>query len=361
MHKIGILNHIQTPPDWKKRLLARAEQSGHGRRPAYRRLSVTAAASLLLLGLISGTALASAFARGGFLAGFFVRKAAEVPGAQAYMDTAQLSEITGATIGTVVDTDELRIDVMDVVSSGSDAVAALRVTAKQLDTVLRDNGWDEVPLNNYQFGSDTEGTLFEAMESDGIQYIYSDEAPSLAANQLYLILQISSLEGFTDGPYTVELRSFGYYDRSNGARITTVYPGPWTFGLDLGGDTAHSRTLFLGQSVSAGGYEYCIENVYLTPFRFIAVISCEGESDISAERFQTFWEAVSDLSLVTAAGEAVEGAVTAGSGGENFPESTCQAALQFQVPVNVEHIAAVHIFGQDYPLPPPASGSFDAD
>lgn len=355
MNRIDTLHAIKTPPAWKERLLERAGRKSPGKRRVFSRAAVTAAA-VLLLGLLSGTALA--MAEGGFFAGFFARQAESRPDAQAYMDLSQLPALAGATVGTAADTDELRIDVMEVLASGTDAVVALRVTAKELDTVLRDNGWEDVPLNNYRFGSDNGGTLFEEMTRGSIQYVYCDQDSSLAANQFYLILAVSAPDNFSGGPYTLELRSLGYYGSAaaEGVRsgiITTVYPGPWTISLDLSGDTDHSRTLFLGQSITIGTYEYCIEDISLTPFSFSAVVTYEGEPDTSSQRFQEFWQAASDLSFVTAEGITVEGtSLSAGGGSDHSPAASYQVGCKFQVPVDVTGITGIHIFGQDYPLPP---------
>ena len=272
-----------------------------------------------------------------------------------YMDASQLSEIAGKTIGTVVDTNEFRIDVTDVVSSGSDVMVSLRVTAKQLDSVLRYTGWDDVPLNNYRFGSE-DGTLFNKMESATVRYIYSDEDNSLAKNQFYLVLTVTSLDGFKDSPYTVELQSFGYYDRlaaSGGGSVTTVYEGPWTIKLNLSGDTDHSRTIFLNRSVDIGEYEYDIEGVYLTPFGCTAVISYDGDPDLSEKRYQEVSDGASDIALYTTDGTPVgHGEVNVVNGDTGWPDSSYHVTIKFDVSVNVKNINKIHFLGREFDLSP---------
>lgn len=189
------------------------------------------------------------------------------------------------------------------------------------DSVLLYTGFDEDPLENYRFDSVCSGTLFDHMEFATIHYIYSDEDPSLADNQLYLILTVTSLDGFKDSPYTMELQSFGYYDSfaatGDSVSITTVYKGPWAFKLDLSGDT----------------YEYNIESVYITPFTCTTVISYDGDPNVLSERFTDISDAVSDLAFYTGDGISIEQRkVTVNSGGTDHPDSTCHVTTSFEIP-----------------------------
>ena len=354
MNSIFKLQNIKTPQTWKERLNERVSQGKTTRGPTYKKFPVMMAAVITIVLLMTGTALAYALTGGEFFTKLFMQKAEAGTADYSNIDVSQLSEIAGKTIGTVVDTDELRIDVTDVVSSGSDAMVALRVTAKQLGSVLRYTGWDEVPLNNYRFGSEN-GTLFSNMESATIRYIYSDEDNSLAQNQFYLVLTVTSLDGFKDNPYTVELQSFGYYDRlaatGGGVGITTVYEGPWTIKLDLSGDTDHSRTVLLNRSVDIGEYNYDIEGVYLTPFSCTAVISYDGDPDLSRERYKEISGEAADFALYTTGGTPVEhGEVRVKNGGADWPDSTYHVTIYFDMPVNVEDVLRIHIFGQNYNL-----------
>jgi hypothetical protein len=305
--------------------------------------------------LLAGTALAYTLSGGEFFFGFFTQKAEKGAADYSYMDVTQLSEIAGTTLGTVVDTEELRIEVMDVIASGSDAMAALRVTAKQLDSVLLYTGWDEVPLNNYRFGSELAPLNLEPVR---VQYIYSDEDASLADNQFYLVLAVACPDGLTEGHYFIELGSFGYYDRfaslaagESGCGVTAVYEGPWAIDLALSGDTGHSRSVLLNRSADIGGYTYTIEGIYLTPFSCTTVISYKGAPDLSSERNRELAGASSDFALYLTDGTSVayEERSVANDGNE-YPDSTYRVTVRFDVPVNVSDIDGFHIFGQDYDI-----------
>ena len=359
------LQNIKTPQVWKERFSERIAREKPTRKIACKKFPVMVAAVISIIVLLTGTALAYALTGGAFFTKIFTQRAELGATDYSYMDVSQLSEIAGKNIGTVVDTDELQIDVTDVLSSGSDAMVALRVTAKQLDSVLLYTGFDEVPLNNYRFGSE-DGTLFNNMDSATVQYIYSDEDNSLADNQFYLVLTVTSLDGFKDNPYTIELQSFGYYDlhTASGDKvfITKVYDGPWEINLDLSGDTDHSRTVFLNNVIEISEYKYDIEGVYLTPFSCTAIISYDGDPDLSKERYKAVYEKAADFALYTTEGAPVEhGDVGVMNGGVDSPDSTYHVTVYFDVPVDVENITKIHIFGQDCDIFPTSSATEDRD
>jgi hypothetical protein len=346
------MRNINTPMAWKERLNEKINENIPIKLSIYRKLPVALIAVIALAVLFAGTALAYALTGGAFFSRLFEQKAETDPTAYSYIDVSQLPEIAGTTSGMVVDTNELRIDVIDVVSSGNDAMIALRVTAKQLDSVLRYTGWDEVPLNNYRFDSAVD-LQFRDTKSCSYEYIYSDEDRTLVDNQFYLVLTITSLDGIKSSTYNINLGTFGYYDRlssaGSGVGITAVYQGPWTIEFNLSGDTTHSRTVFLNQNVDIDNYKYNIKNVYLSPFSSTIVIAYDGEPDLSSQRFKAVMDAASDLALYLKNGTLLEQYdFSATTGGNDWPDSTYLITLNFAVPVDVENIGILHIFGNDY-------------
>lgn len=354
MSNISDIRNVRTPLAWKERLNKKINENKPIKLSIYRKLPVALIAVIALAVLLTGTALAYALTGGAFFTKLFEQKAKSDPTDFSYIDVSQLPEIAGNTSGIVVDTDELRIEVTDVISSGNDAMVALRVTAKQLDSVLRYTGWDEVPLNNYRFDS-ADDLQFRDTESYSYEYIYSDEDRSLADNQFYLVLTITSLDGFKNSPFRFNLQSFGYYDRlsSTGSDvgITAVYQGPWTIELNLSGDTNHSRTVFLDQDVDIGKYKYNIKDIYLSPFSCTVVLAYDGAPDLSSDRFNAVMDAASDLALYLKNETPLEqGDISATTGGDRWPDSTYLITLNFAVPVDVEDIEILHVFGNDYDI-----------
>lgn len=282
-----------------------------------------------------------------FFARFFAEEVQQQPASYPALDVETLGALSGETIGIVVDTDELQIEVMDVISSGNDAMVALRITAKQLTTVLRNNGFDEVPLNNFRFGIETDGSLFDKLDSAKDYYIYSDADASLAPNQFYLIWTITSLEGFDKGPYTMKLADFGYYNAlapDYRGKITVQYDGPWTFELTLGGDNKESRVAFVNREVEIAGQRYLIERLYLTPLTCTAVITGEQvidpslHSEVMASKFE----------LHSINGNQIVSEDQAFGGGKDSGQQKAIYHMQawFNAPINVWEISSINILGE---------------
>ncbi len=352
MNHITKLRNIRTPQSWKEKLDKKLEQGESKRKTRYGRFPIMLAAVVAVAVLLAGSALAYAFAGGEFFADIFAKKAEKNPAEHTAMDVSQLSEIAGTTLGTAIDTDELRIDVVDIISTGSDAMVALRITAKQMDSVLYNNGIE--PLKNYRFNSE-DGNLFQNMESRTVGYIYSDMDTALADNQFYLLLTVRSLNGFENGPYNLVLDAFGYFDPDTavggGISITTVYEGPWTIKLDLSGDTEHSRIMYIGQSVDIGDYTYDIKDIYLTPFSCMVVISYEDATEDSQKRFTQIVDAAEDIAVLSSGGTPIatgEIGVSSGVDDNDWPDSSYHITFYFDVPINVEDIVSVHVFRVDY-------------
>ena len=112
-----------------------------------------------------------------------------------------------AKLGTILETDELRFELLDAVSGGYMSMAAIRVTCKQTDRVL-ENDKDGNCLWQASF-RDIRGTLTDdASISDagyGYSYRYDDDEMELKPNQFYLIFNTNSSETVQAGTYTLEL------------------------------------------------------------------------------------------------------------------------------------------------------------
>ena len=162
------------------------------------------------------------------------------------MNMEQLNGMASSTVGTVVDTDELTIDVMGVIVSGNTAEIMLRVTANQLDSVLYETGAET--LENYRFHDDMLGSLFNDFEIGTIGYYYSDRDKSLAPNQFEILYTMIGSGDFKKGQYTIELKDFGYFDFSREDQFRPLYLGSWQFNIafDPGSDT--SKSVFINQT-----------------------------------------------------------------------------------------------------------------
>ena len=279
-----------------------------------------------------------------FFASFFQEKAGSQADMYPALSPAELEALSSKTVGTVVDTDELKIEIMDIISSGKDAMVAFRITAKQLDSLLLHTGWDEAPLNNYRFESNGDGTFFDNLDTGFYSYIYSDTDPSLADNQLYLIWQLNSLHGFTEESYTVTFSKFGLRYLDSG--FSVKYPGPWTFSIRLNNNSDYNRTINLNHSMMIEGKHYTLEYLHLTPLTCSAVLV--GEEVLDTISTLTDYP----FTFSTNAGETLSPSNKSSSGGKDIDQpAVYHLRTRFEVPIDIWEIESAHILGETFVLP----------
>lgn len=301
-----------------------------------------AIAAVIILALLTGAALAYTAFGGTFFKELFGRKAADSGKEYSYIDLEQLTELSGSTLGTVLDTDDLRVDIVDIVSSGPDLKIALKITAKQANSV-----------DEYLFEGVT-GTLFRKTVIGSESYIYSDEDDSLAQNQLYLVATATLPDG-CEGAYSLILQNLGFLDTAQTTpgpmEFTCLVSGEWTIDLSLSGGTTHSMSIELESPVEIGEDSYLVERLDLSPFGFYLTVSYFGEADASGKRVNTVYNAA-DVSFSLCTGEKIDftpPAVYTGSK-DGKPASFVVIAGEFDVPVNVDEIAEMYAFGKTFGL-----------
>lgn len=353
MSDFNDFENIKAPKEWKERLYAKtAERPESSVR--CRRLPLTATAVLVLAVIFATSALAVSLAGGDFFRQLFTNQAESAGGAYDYMDVEQLSAIAGTTIGTVVDTDELKIEVMDVVSSGNMAMVMLRVTAKELQSVLFDTGYET--LMNYRFGSESDGSLFKSMEQTSIRYYYSDEDPSLANNQLGILYTIINHDVFEAGTYSIMLNGFGHYV-SNGTALVLepLYEGQWEFEVELTDGSEYSRTVLLRQPVTAGGCDFVLEDIRITPMSCTIVCSYDSEDDHPSAYRNAFSHNMGNIGVTLADGtvlteEDFSYGSMSGSDGAGHPVPAFVINLTFDLPISAESVKEIYIFGETFSI-----------
>ncbi|MCQ4922057.1 hypothetical protein NE686_03085 [Tissierella carlieri] len=353
MSDFNDFKNIKTPTEWKERLYARtAEQSVSSARR--RRLPLTATAVLVLIAILSTSALAVSLVGGDFFRQLFINQVKSTDSVYDYMNVDQLRAIAGTTTGTVVDTDELKIEVMDVISSGNMAMVMLRVTAKELQSVIFDTGYET--LMNYRFGSDTDGNLFKNMEQISIRYYYSDDDPTLENNQFEILYTIINHQVFEAGTYTIELKDFGYYV-SNGTSLVLepLHKGKWEFEVELADGNEYSHAVLLRQPVTVEGYNIMLEDIRITPMSSTIVFSYNSKDDLSAV-YNAFSSNMGNLGIILSDGtvlteEDFSYVVMSGSDGAGHPISAIVINLSFNLPISAESIREFSIFNETFSIP----------
>lgn len=181
---------------------------------------------------------------------------------QVFMGYDQYKKISSNTFGTVVDTDEISIEVLGAVSTGNAATVILRVTAKQLDSVLINNGIP--PQGNYCFNNTTGGSLFDNCQDASYRYYYSVEDEDLQPNQFSILYTVNKKEAIKEKE-TIELERFGHFSEN---RFTTLYHEIWDISINFNTQADYTKTSYLDNKILVDNKYVTIKQMSITPFSF---------------------------------------------------------------------------------------------
>jgi hypothetical protein len=305
---------------------------------------------LIVLLFACGSAAAYTLSGGDFFKQFFAEKANKDPkNNYGYMNTEQLKDMASSTVGTVVDTDELAIDVMGVLTSGNTAKIMLRITAKKLDSVLYETGIE--PLENYRFHDEC-SIPFDNFLIGSIGYIYSDKQKNLAPNQFEILFTLIGKESFGKGKYTMKLTDFGYFDFSRDDQFAPLYKRSWQFNIAFDSDSDLSKCIHVGEEAVFGNYSFTINSVNINPLACTISLKCNEDKAYIEKHMDEIYKAYSDecgkCSLTLKDG------TTLSSGQfEVNPTGSVEGFLlflTFKGPVTVDDVVSLTMLGKDYSL-----------
>lgn len=286
---------------------------------------------------------------------YYSRKMArEVEIDHSHTDLTLLEGMVSSTVGTVVEDERLAIEVLGAVFSGSAGEVLLRVTAKELDSVLNDD--ERKYFSNYQFewtspvyGSTT-GKRFENM---GYRYIYSDTAPDLAPNQLVIHLSFTFTEPFYNGSLLLPLGDFGRFKKGTG-RMEPLYEDVWLVHVLADAAEDDSRRWTVDEPIQLGDYRFSVDDIYLTALSCTVNLSGLEEESYLAEHQQeindAFFTGRDGVGIAFADGSflAIDPLrVSAGACENEF-----SLDFNFSGPVAVEDMVSLHAFGKEFPVVP---------
>jgi hypothetical protein len=302
--------------------------------------------------MLTGTAAAAAYTLSGgdFFKQFFADLANKDASNYSYMNTEQLEDMASSTVGTVVDTDELTIDVMGVIISGNTVEIVLRVTANQLDSVIYETGIE--PLENYRFHDDMSGSLFEDLGVGSTGYRYSDKDKSLAPNQFKILYAIAGSGDFKKDQYTIKITDFGYFDFSREDQFQPLYSGSWQFNIAIDPKADTSKSIIADKEIMVSDYSFTLASINITPLACTLRLSCNEDKANINKHIKEIYEAFSDrsqaCSLTLADGTTLNNrqfeAIPFG-GADGFT-----LTLKFKGPVTVDNVVSLSLFGTDYSL-----------
>ncbi len=319
------------------------------------------AAVILSMLLLAGVAMAALTLSGSdYFKQLYQNIADGSDGSYGYMNTAQLGNMVSSTVGTVIDTDDFSVEVLGVLISGTKAQFDILVTAKNLDTVLYDTGIE--PLMNYRFH--TFGLEEFYLLEDGVKqhfslsggtigHIYSDTDDSLAPNQYIVRYSFFSDAPLINKSYSMTYRDFGYFDFDEPDQFVELYEGEWSFNIAFDPADDTSRTVLIGQSLSAGEYDFIIESVEITPLTCMVIVTNGREFfDNLDDRWPDVWDALRDKTadFTVKLRDGTNVAVNEYDAGLSGGAVGYEIINTFKVPISVEDVASITIGGMDIPV-----------
>lgn len=298
---------------------------------------------------------------------YYTQKAEQdTQGNYTHMDLDELDAMVSSTVGTVVDTEKLTIEVVGALFSGNTAEIALFVTAKELDSVWNDD--ERKYFTNYEFGDNTfmlcYSTLGEQWDLLEHKYFYSepDESPerersqtygidnTLAPNQILLRYWIVTPEPLQMNTFSIPLENFGRFKRENGC-CEPLYEGNWTVDIAVDPAEDRSKVLTVGEEISAGEYRFLVEDIQLTPLACSVHLTCPEEAAYVEENYEAIQQAFfAGRELFTL--QFTEGISLAPGNRASFGAGygDYDIVFLFDGPVAVEDVASVQLFDKEFSL-----------
>lgn len=307
-------------------------------------------ASICILLICSGgiTAFAYHLTGGDFFRAFFAERInnnAEIEDSS--VDLNQIDYMTSNTIGTVVDTDEITIDIMGVIVSKNTASIMLRVTANQLNSVLIEG--DSGGLRHYRFEDNTFGNLFDDCKSITYQYFYSNEKDGLEENQLEILYTIIKNEDLQGKQYEIGLSKFGSYNNTNSymKTITAIYYDTWKFTIDFTSESDNNSTVYINKPVI--DHDIIINNFSITPLALtIDFTGTALNEDVFRQEFAYLCDNIKLEIHFRDGGLLKAKDFYDYSFRSSFDINKYDITIIFNAPVNIQEVLSIRLFENNY-------------
>lgn len=265
-----------------------------------------------------------------------------------HMDLTQLDAMRSPSVGSVAETDDLKVEVAGAAVCGNTAEVILRVTAKKLDSVLYDTGIQA--LMNYRFHDETfmlsRQMDFELLSHD---YSYCDQNDSLDENQFEIHYWIVNREPFDKKEYSFILNDFGYMDFSLPDQFSRLYEGTWQIDVSFDTDSGAYIHSDISKDIVIGEYPFIVKDLQITPLVCTFHLVCNMDQAYINEHYSdtlnAFYENKTNYELKFSDGSVLTDNMLNlyGSSQNNYSLS-----LSFPYPVDTKDIVSVTLFSDEY-------------
>ena len=310
-------------------------------------LKLVVATMILVFTMGSIVVVAAQYISGGeFFANFFNNIANnDINNSYKYMNTEQLNSLATSTIGTVIDTDEITVDVLGVIKSGNTASIMLKVTANQLDSVLYDNGIET--LKNFRFNDNAIGSLPECTEQISYRFYYSDEDKSLESNQFKILYTFMGINNFDKKSYSLGFDKFGYFTKGNGnlTDFVSIYDNKWNFDISFDTESNSYKTILVNKSITINNFNITVDVININPLACTISFRPEEYSDLMYKKISG---CVSDFKIILDDGKILDSSQFDYSSIGKSKEKELEAILKFIVPISVDDIDSIVLFDSKF-------------
>jgi hypothetical protein len=262
-----------------------------------------------------------------------------------YMDTEQLEGLESSTIGTVVDTPEITIDILGIIKSGNTVDIMLKVKANQLDSVFYNNK-ENYPLKNYRFNNNILGTLSEGAEQISYRYYYSDEDKSLEPNQFKILYTFIGVKNLDKKDFTLGFSDFGYFPFNKGilSDFHTLYKEEWNFNISLDSIKDSYKQIYLNQSFVYNDSKIIAELLDINSLSCTIKFKLEEYSD---GVFDYLSKNASGFKFLLDNGQTITSKQFEYTSGGNSKEKEAEVIITFKVPITVENVKSISLFDKN--------------
>lgn len=302
--------------------------------PVRRRNPARWAAVAVVAALLTGTAAGYALRGGAFFQQMFDTSpwAAQYGGAA---DTEQLLDMGSQSLGAVVEDEILRLELVDAVSDGQFAMAAMHLTV--LDNAVLEALGPEFPhfleTDICQVSGDSEGGSVKGFGVSVRRWIGPEGAE---AGQYALIFSVDDNALLNGGEYRITLQDLGAYQKDG---YELLAAGTWTMDVSLlPGEVVSCSP---EKTFEINGTDWVLERVTCSALALKLEFHSQEEAEISLRDMDVCLNPVIHLKDGRTIGN--EGYVCGIMGGLDYMDVT----LEFQMPIDMEEIDSVAVFGQE--------------
>lgn len=313
---------------------ARRQTAAPAKAPARRRNPARWAAVAVVAALLTGTAAGYAL-RGG---AFFQQMFDTSPWAAQYggvADTKQLLDMGSGSLGAVVEDETLRIELVDAVSDGQFAMAALHLTVLDQE-VLEELGMEFPHFSTTEISCISGDSKECSVKSYGTSVRRWIGPKGAEAGQYSLVFSIDDAALLDGGGYRISLQDLDIHQKDGRKLLAS---GTWTMDVALQPGEVVSRSPDLACEI--GGADWALERLTCSALALKLEFRSLEEAEVSLRELDVRLDPVIHMKDGGTIGS--EGYVCGIMGGLDYIDMT----LEFQMPIDVEKIESVTVCGQE--------------